>query len=108
MEALAPQVISAQERREKEQLESWRCSARDHATKLVVLILYGNPREDEPLQFAWRRALDHLGFQGIELEDLEDEFRFDDTLGKGPSRPCPARTRTPSLSKCFVRPRIGS
>ena len=57
----------------------WRCSARDHATKLVVLILYGNPREDEPLQFAWRRALDHLGFPGIELEDLEDEFRFDDT-----------------------------
>jgi hypothetical protein len=81
MEAIAPQAISAQVQREKEQVEYWRRSARDHATKLVVLILHGNPREDEPLECAWRRALDHLGFPpGIDLEDLEREASFHDTL----------------------------
>jgi len=45
---------------------AWRRQAAlDHATKLVTLILHGDPRIDEPLAIAWQRALTKLGLVGI-------------------------------------------
>jgi hypothetical protein len=48
------------ERKQRKPLElAWRRqAARDHATKLVTLILHGDPHIEEPLAISWDRALD--------------------------------------------------
>jgi hypothetical protein len=50
-------------------------AARDHATKLVTLILNGDPQIDEPLAIAWRRTLGRLGLVGIAEPQLADRLR---------------------------------
>ena len=50
-------------------------AARDHATKLVTLILHGDPQIEEPLAIAWRRTLGRLGLVGIAEPQLADRLR---------------------------------
>jgi hypothetical protein len=66
------QLAIAEERRR----EAW-ChqAARDHATRLVTLILHGDPRLEEPLANAWSRALDHLNVKHIHDAHLPEHLR---------------------------------
>jgi hypothetical protein len=75
LEKLAAAVIAERKRREPEVLAWRRQAARDHATKLVTLILHGDPHIDEPLAIAWNRALGHLGLIGIPEAELPDRLR---------------------------------
>jgi hypothetical protein len=62
LEKLVPSAVAERKRMERE----WRRQAAlDHATKLVTLILHGEPHIEEPLVIAWYRALDHLGLSGM-------------------------------------------
>jgi hypothetical protein len=65
------------ERRQREPLElAWqRQAARDHAAKLVALILHGDPEIEEPLAIAWDRALDYLGLKEVHQAHLPDRLR---------------------------------
>ena len=67
VEKLAAPVIAERKRREAEEA-AWQCqAARDHATKLVTLILHGEKDEDVPVSqgYEFFRALkDH----GVETE----------------------------------------
>jgi len=69
LEKRAASVVAERKRREPEEMAeemAWRDKAAlDHATKLVTLILHGEPRMDEPLAIAWERALNHLGLGGM-------------------------------------------
>jgi hypothetical protein len=40
--------------------------ATSHAIGLGALILYGNPKEDEPLSDAWQRCMERFPNQGLE------------------------------------------
>jgi hypothetical protein len=63
-------------RRSEAENAAWqRQAARDHATKLVALILHGDPQIEEPLAIAWRRALGRLGLVGIAETELADRLR---------------------------------
>jgi len=61
LEKLVASVVAERKRREPEKAAWRRQAALDHATKLVVLILHGDPHIEEPLAIAWNRALGHLG-----------------------------------------------
>lgn len=65
------------ERKQREPLElAWRRqAARDHATKLVTLILHGDPHIEEPLAVAWDRALDCLELKPVHQIHLPDRLR---------------------------------
>src|SRR5438552_4701334 len=65
LEKLVASVVAERKRREPEEMAWRRQAALDHATKLVTLILHGDPRIDEPLAIAWQRALTKLGLVGI-------------------------------------------
>ena len=53
LEKLVASVVAERKRREPEEM-AWRLQAAlDHATKLVTLILHGDPRIDEQLSIAW-------------------------------------------------------
>jgi hypothetical protein len=52
-----------------------RQAALDHATKLVTLILHGDPHIEEPLAIAWDRALDRLGLSDVPQEVLSYRLR---------------------------------
>jgi hypothetical protein len=68
LDRLEPIAIAEGKRR-----EAWlRQAARDHATQLVALILHGDPKIDEPLSTAWRRALSHL-----DLVNVPDQYVAD-------------------------------
>ena len=42
---------------------------------VVALVMHGDPRIDEPLEIAWRRALHRLGLNGGPPENLAGELR---------------------------------
>src|SRR6266700_2691300 len=65
-EKLVASVVAERKRREPEEMAWRRQAALDHATKLVTLILHGDPRIDEPLSIAWQRALTKLGLDRID------------------------------------------
>jgi hypothetical protein len=61
-------LTAAERKRRNTALAEWRrSSARDHAMKLVAIILHGSPRVDEPLEIAWHRALEQLGLERLGL-----------------------------------------
>ena len=66
LEKLVASVVAERKRREPEEMAWRRQAALDHATKLVTLILHGDPRIDEPLSIAWQRALTKLGLERID------------------------------------------
>ena len=61
----AEEVVSIERRKREEQRaqlkESLRPQARQHATEVAAVVLFGKPQIDEPLIQAWERALQHLG-----------------------------------------------
>jgi hypothetical protein len=75
VEKQAEPMIAEQKRRESEQAARLRQAARDHATKVVTLILHGDPRIDEPLRIAWRRALESLRLNDCPREQIPDRLR---------------------------------
>src|SRR5260370_10621869 len=84
LEKLAAPVIAERRRRKAEEAGWLREAACDHATKLVTLILHGDPHIEEPLAIAWRRALsrvaplpDHLrrALIGTHQPPLPDHLR---------------------------------
>jgi hypothetical protein len=66
LEKLVTAVVAERKRREPGETAWRRQAALDHATKLVTLILHGDPRIDEPLSIAWQRALTKLGLERID------------------------------------------
>jgi hypothetical protein len=72
---LAKLVTAERQQRDADELLWRRQAARDHTTKLVTLVLHGDPHIEEPLAVAWRRALDHLGFNGVHQVHLPDRLR---------------------------------
>src|SRR5262249_61512706 len=67
--------VAERKRREPELMARRRQDALYHATKLVTLILHGDPQIDEPLAIAWERALGHLGLSGTPEELLYSRLR---------------------------------
>jgi hypothetical protein len=63
LEKLAAPIIAGRWQREAAADIRLRRAAGDHATKLVTLILHGDPHVEEPLAIAWHRAL-----SGLDLE----------------------------------------
>jgi hypothetical protein len=66
------QLAVAEGRRREAWLEQ---VARDHATRLTTLVLYGDPKIEEPLATAWDRALSNLGLAGVSNKYLPDRLR---------------------------------
>ena len=60
LEKLAEPIIAERKRSEAAIAEELRHAAREHAARLAAVILYGEPKIDEPLALAWSRALAHL------------------------------------------------
>jgi hypothetical protein len=75
LKKLTAPLIAERKRREAEEAAWQRQAARDHATKLVTLILHGDPHIEEPLAIAWRRALDCLKLSGIPEAQLPEYLR---------------------------------
>jgi hypothetical protein len=69
LEKLAEPVIVERKRRKAEIAQKLCQAAWEHATRLAVVILHGEPKIDEPLALAWSRALAHL-----ELADTDEEM----------------------------------
>src|SRR5262249_44022349 len=67
--------VAERKRREPELMARRRQDALYHATKLVTLILHGDPQIDEPLAIAWERTLGHLGLSGTPQELLYYRLR---------------------------------
>ena len=70
---LAAEKKEREEKRRKE-FENYVLHARYHATAVAAIILSGEPKIDEPLIKAWRRALQHYGIpplqqHGINLDE---------------------------------------
>jgi hypothetical protein len=62
--------------------EAWlQQAARDHATRLTILVLHGDPKIEEPLATAWDRALSNVGLAGVPDKYLPDRLR-DVVIGK--------------------------
>ena len=63
--AKAEQIVAVERRKREEQRaqreESLRPQARQHATAVAAIVLFGKPQIDEPLIHAWERALQHFG-----------------------------------------------
>jgi hypothetical protein len=72
---LAKLATAERKQRDADELLWRRQAARDHATKLVTLVLHGDPHIEEPLAVAWGRALDHLGLNGVHQVHLPDRLR---------------------------------
>jgi hypothetical protein len=68
-------IIEERERRELERDKRLRQAVRDHATMVVTLALHGNPRIDEPLRFAWDRALKSLGLNDCPRQQIPERLR---------------------------------
>jgi hypothetical protein len=75
LEKLVASAVAERKRREPEKAAWRRQAALDHATKLVTLILYGDPQIEEPLAIAWKRALDRLGLGNAPQEVLPYRLR---------------------------------
>jgi hypothetical protein len=75
VEKQAEPIIAERQRKEAADAARLRKAARDHATKVVTLILHGDPRIDEPLAVAWRRALANLGFTDIPPAEIPIRLR---------------------------------
>jgi hypothetical protein len=75
LEKRVASVVAERKRREPEVMAWRRRAALYHATKLVTLILHGDPQIDEPLAIAWERALAHLGLSGTPQELLHSRLR---------------------------------
>jgi hypothetical protein len=68
-------AIAERNRRAPQRAEWLRQAALAHATKLVTLILHGDPQIEEPIAIAWRRALDRLRLSGASQAVLHDRLR---------------------------------
>jgi hypothetical protein len=68
-------VVAERKRKEPEERARLYQVALSHATKLVTLILHGDPQIDEPLAIAWERARSYLGLSGTP-EELFEYQRF--------------------------------
>src|SRR6476646_10387174 len=75
LEKRVASVVAERKRREPEEKARQRQDALYHATKLVTLILHGDPQIDEPLAIAWERALGRLGLSGTPQKLLYDRLR---------------------------------
>jgi hypothetical protein len=63
LERLAQPYLRPKEQADSRFEEMVRSSAFTHTANLSALILYGDPKIDEPLSFAWRRCLDSAEWQ---------------------------------------------
>jgi hypothetical protein len=68
-------ILEERERRELDGDKRLRRAARDHATKVATLVLHGAPRIDEPLRFAWWRALESVKLTHCPAEQIPDRLR---------------------------------
>ena len=94
LEKLVASVVAERKRREPEEV-AWRLqAARNHATRLVTLILHGDPRIDEPLAIAWQRALTKLGLDRIDQVLLP--YRLGDIVAA-----LPGDTENAKLARIF-------
>src|SRR5262245_5255019 len=57
LKARAAPVIAEHDRRAKEWMESFPSIAEEHLLRVILVFRYGEPRIDEPLALAYRRAL---------------------------------------------------
>jgi hypothetical protein len=82
LEKLVASVVAERKRREPEEVAWQLQSARNHATKLVTLILHGDPRIDEPLAIAWQRAVTKLGL--VDIHQVLLPYRLGDVVAALP------------------------
>jgi hypothetical protein len=75
LEKRVASVVAERKRGEPELMARLRQAALYHATKLVTLILHGDPQIDEPLAIAWERALAHLGLSSTPQDLLYYRLR---------------------------------
>jgi hypothetical protein len=74
--------LSAAKKEREEKRKSRLRDARLHATAVAAIVLSGEPKIDEPLIQAWRRALQHYGIPAL-LRDgtnLDDAARTNDQI----------------------------
>jgi hypothetical protein len=75
-------IIAEYERLKKEWKESLPSKAEDHLLRIIALFEYGDPRIDEPLDLAYRRALTKLGTpEGVALVRLRENLEREPPAG---------------------------
>lgn len=75
LEQKTERLDDERKQREAKQNERLRQAAWDHLTMVVAVVLHGDPRIDERLEVAWRRAIDRLGLTGTRPEHLLKQMR---------------------------------
>jgi hypothetical protein len=75
-------TIAEYKRRKNEWKESLPSNAEDHLLRIIALFEYGDPRIDEPLALAYRRALTKLGtHEGVALDRLRANLEREPPAG---------------------------
>jgi hypothetical protein len=72
------EALAAEREKRRKQLakylETFKASARYHATAVAAIVLAGQPRIDEPVDQAWARALEHYDIAGNHKGHLDAQI----------------------------------
>ncbi len=75
VEKLASDLLKKREDEKRQAIKEDVRRARYHATAVAAIVLAGQPKLDEPLIRAWRRALQHYGIDVKELGQLDNQVK---------------------------------
>jgi len=75
IENLVSTALKEREEKEKKAIKELPLHARRHATAVAAIVLAGQPKIDEPLIKAWKRALQHYGINVNQPGGMNDQVR---------------------------------
>jgi hypothetical protein len=81
IEELLSAAKKEREEKLKKEYDNYRLHARFHATAVAAIVLSGEPKIDEPLIQAWKRALQHYGISGLQQFNLSEAARENYQVG---------------------------
>lgn len=75
IEKLVSTALNEREEKEKKAIKELPLHAQRHATAVAAIVLAGQPKIDEPLIKAWKRALQHYGINVNQPGGMDDQVR---------------------------------
>jgi hypothetical protein len=75
IEKLVSSALKEHKAKKKQALKELPFHARRHATAVAAIVLSGQPKINEPLNNAWKRALHHYGIDVNNPEGMDDQAR---------------------------------
>ncbi len=79
-------ALKEREKNEEKAIKELPIHARHHATAVAAIVLAGQPKIDEPLIWAWQRALQHYGINELARrlgDQVEAARRLHPTIMEG-------------------------